>query len=483
MESITSSFRDPCGFIFKHENFIYRQVNRAGAGDFDRFIDSGLYQVLIDKGYLLEHEDVTDTDIPRSDVCHRILRPLQLKYISYPYEWCFSQLQDAAMLTLRVQTIALKLGFSLKDASAYNVQFVDGKPVFIDTLSFAFYQEGQPWAAYRQFCQHFLAPLALMAHVDINLGKLLVTHIDGIPLDLASKLLPQRTRLSMGLQTHVHLHAKLQSSYSDIASEAPARKKSKAGASSKKISKSGLQGIVESLATAVRKLQLSASDTQWANYYNETNYTDDATASKRDLVAKFLAEVEGPLTIIHDLGANTGEFSRIAAEHAELVVSQDIDPVAVERNYLQVRSGSCASNILPLLQDLGAPAPAIGWANAERDSLIQRAQCDLIMALALVHHLAIGNNVPLEQIASFFSQIGKRLIIEFVPKTDSQVIRMLTTREDIFNDYDQAGFESAFSKYFMVERRESIAGSERHLYLMKRNGQLEPEHSLEFRSS
>ncbi|MGE4659891.1 MAG: hypothetical protein AAEJ16_03820, partial [Arenicellales bacterium] len=142
MESITSSFRDPCGFIFKHENFIYRQVNRAGAGDFDRFTDSGLYQALVDKGYLLEHEDVTDTDIPRTDVCHRILRPTQLKYISYPYEWCFSQLQDAAMLTLRVQTIALKFGFSLKDASAYNVQFADGKPVFIDTLSFVSYHEG-----------------------------------------------------------------------------------------------------------------------------------------------------------------------------------------------------------------------------------------------------------------------------------------------------------------------------------------------------
>ena len=148
MESVTSSFRDPSGFIFRHENNIYRQVNRVFAEDFDRFIETGLYQALVDKGYLLAHEVVSDASVPRADSCHCILHPTQLAYISHPYEWCFSQLQDAAMLTLRIQTVALKYGFSLKDASAYNVQFVAGKPVFIDTLSFTPYHEGEPWSAY-----------------------------------------------------------------------------------------------------------------------------------------------------------------------------------------------------------------------------------------------------------------------------------------------------------------------------------------------
>ena len=466
MESVTSSFRDPSGFIFRYENNIYRQVNRVFAEDFDRFIESGLYQTLVDKGYLLAHEVVSDASVPRADSCHCILKPTQLAYISYPYEWCFSQLQDAAMLTLRIQTVALKYGFSLKDASAYNVQFVAGRPVFIDTLSFAPYHEGEPWSAYLQFCKHFLAPLALMAYVDVGLSKLLIANIDGIPLETASRLLPLRTRLSMGLQTHLHLHAKFQSSYSDIAKQRKDQKAVKVGISAKRISKTGLQGIVESLAGAVRRLKPKQYDTEWANYYDETNYSDTASLAKRELVEKFLVEINEPLNIIQDLGSNTGEFSRIAAKYATLVVSQDIDPVAVEKNYLHLKQEGSATNVLPLLQDLGAPAPAIGWANAERDSLVQRAQCDVLMALALVHHLAIGNNVPFGQIANFFSHLGEWLIIEFVPKTDSQVIRMLTTREDIFVDYDKQGFESAFTEYFTIKKSEPIHGSKRVLYLM-----------------
>ena len=466
MESVTSSFRDPSGFIFRHENNIYRQVNRVFAEDFDRFIESGLYQTLVDKGYLLAHEVVSDASVPRANSCHCILQPTQLAYISYPYEWCFSQLQDAAMLTLRIQTVALKYGFSLKDASAYNVQFVAGRPVFIDTLSFAPYHEGEPWSAYLQFCKHFLAPLALMAYVDVGLSKLLIANIDGIPLETASRLLPLRTRLSMGLQTHLHLHAKFQSSYSDIAKQRKDQKAAKIRISAKRISKTGLQGIVESLAGAVRRLKPKQYDTEWANYYDETNYSDTASLAKRELVEKFLVEINEPLNIIQDLGSNTGEFSRIAAKYATLVVSQDIDPVAVEKNYLHLKQEGSATNVLPLLQDLGAPAPAIGWANAERDSLIQRAKCDVLMALALVHHLTIGNNVPFGQIANFCSKLAKWLIIEFVPKTDSQVIRMLATREDIFIDYDQPGFESAFAEYFTIKKSEPIYGSKRVLYLM-----------------
>jgi len=467
MESVASSFRDPSGFIFRYENNIYRQVNRVFAEDFDRFIESGLYQALVDKGYLLAHEVVSDTSVPRADSCHCILHPTQLVYISHPYEWCFSQLQDAAMLTLWIQTVALKYGFSLKDASAYNVQFVAGKPVFIDTLSFAPYHEGEPWSAYLQFCKHFLAPLALMAYVDVSLSKLLITNINGIPLETASRLLPLRTRLSMRLQTHLHLHAKFQSSYSDIARKRKDQKAAKVGIRAKRISKTGLQGIVESLAGAVRRLKPAQYDTEWANYYDETNYSDSASLAKRELVESFLVEINRPLNIIQDLGSNTGEFSRIAAKYATLVVSQDIDPVAVEKNYLHLKQEGSATNVLPLLQDLGAPAPAIGWANAERDSLIKRAKCDLVMALALVHHLAIGNNVPLDKIASLFAQLGRWLIIEFVPKTDSQVVRMLATRKDIFPNYSQNGFEAAFRQNFSTERQELINGSERVLYLMK----------------
>jgi len=467
LSAISSSFRDPTGFVFKYESTIYRQVNSVFGDTFDRFFGSDLYRDLVEKNYLLPHEDVTATDVPRTGSSHRIVRPVQIAYISYPYEWCFSQLKDAAMLTLRIQTIALKHGWALKDASAYNVQFVNGRPIFIDLLSFEPYREGEPWVAYRQFCQHFLAPLALMHYVDVGLAKLLVPNIDGVPIDTASRLLPFKTRLNMGLQTHIHLHAKVQYSYSDIAAEQSSDQKKKNRRGRRKISRTGLQGILESLANAVRRLYLPNANTEWGNYYSETNYSDTAGQAKRDLVSGFLGSIQEPLAVIQDLGSNTGEFSRVAAAHAKLVVSQDIDPIAVEKNYLQQKEQKELRNVLPLLQDLSAPAPAIGWANAEREPFIERAKCDVVMALALIHHLAIGNNVPLEQAANLFAKLGRWLIIEFVPKTDSQVIRMLATRDDIFPTYTKAGFETAFERNFLIERQEIIKGSERTLYLMR----------------
>jgi ribosomal protein L11 methylase PrmA len=465
VHALPSSFRDPSGFVFTENGQIYRQVNNSFAKNFDHFMASGLYEVLVKKGYLIAHEDATDSDIQRDQDCYRVLAPEVIPYISYPYEWSFSQLKDAAMLTLRIQTISLQHGYILKDASAYNIQFKNGKPIFIDTLSFAPYTEGTPWVAYRQFCQHFLAPLALMARVDIGLSKLLVTYIDGIPLALASSMLPVASRLNYSLQTHIHLHSKMQETYADAAGTAGSAKNG-AFKTHRQLSKTGLQAIVESLASAISKQQWKPPQTEWGDYYDNTNYSDDSTDEKRRLVDAYLSSIEEPLNIVHDLGSNTGEFSRIAAKHAGLVVSQDIDPVAVERNYRSLFSGS-SKNILPLLQDLYAPSPAIGWGNEERDSFRQRGQCDAIMALALVHHLAISNNTPLSRIAALFSELAQWLVIEFVPKSDSQVARLLQTREDVFPHYTPQGFEEAFSAYFNIVRSEAVTGSERQLYLMR----------------
>jgi lipoate-protein ligase A len=463
--ALPSSFRDPSGFVFAENRRIYRQVNKSFSENFDQFIASGLYKILVAKGYLIAHEDVTASSVKRGPDCHRVLAPEIVPYISYPYEWSFSQLKDAAMLTLRIQTIALQHGYILKDASAYNVQFVNGKPVFIDTLSFEPYIEGTPWVAYRQFCQHFLAPLALMARVDVGLGKLLVTYIDGIPLSLVSNLLPLTTRLIYSIQNHIHLHAKMQDTYADAAGSSTSSKNSD-GKNQRQLSKTGLQAIVESLASAIQGQQWTPPQTEWGDYYDNTNYTDGSTDEKRRLVEEYLVSIDSPLNVVHDLGANTGEFSRIAGKHAGLVVSQDIDPVAVERNYRRLSTETC-KNILPLLQDLYAPSPAIGWGNEERDSFRQRGQCDAIMALALVHHLAISNNTPLGHIAALFAELAQWLVIEFVPKSDSQVERLLKTREDVFPHYNRQGFEEAFSKYFTLIKDQAVAGSERRLYLMR----------------
>lgn len=451
---LSASFRDPSGFLFSREGVLYRQVNRKYEREYARLMESGLYEKLVKAGLLVSHIEA-DQQPAQPELSYKIIQPERVPFISYPYEWSFGQLKDAALATLSIQRRALKVGMSLKDASAYNIQFVRGKPTLIDTLSFEIYQEGQPWVAYRQFCQHFLAPLALMALRDIRLNQLLRVYIDGVPLDLASSLLPSVTRFNFGLLTHLHLHAGAQKRYSG------AEVKSHSGT----MSKQAMTGLIDSLDASVRKLEWKPGGTEWGNYYDITNYSDSAFEHKKQLVREWSTRIRPALT--WDLGANNGVFSRIAGESGTYVVSSDIDPTAVEQNYRQVKSAK-EENLLPLLIDLTNPSPSTGWANEERDSFGSRGPAEMVLALALIHHLAISNNVPLSQVAEFFSNVGKWLVIEFVPKSDSQVQKLLVSREDIFPAYTREGFESAFRERFNICEAVDVHESERVLYLMER---------------
>jgi hypothetical protein len=451
-----SSFRDPSGFLFSRQGVLYRQVNQVYAAEYDCLMESGLYERMVKSGLLIPH---TEAAVSPADpaTAYKILRPEKVKFISYPYEWSFGMLKDAALATLAIQRRALKFGMCLKDASAYNIQFHNGRPVLIDSLSFETYQEGEPWVAYRQFCQHFLAPLALMAYRDIRLNQLLRIYIDGIPLDLASRLLPNRTRLNLGITTHLHLHARIQKRYADVAVAAARR--------GREMSRQAMSGLIENLRSTIRKLEWKAAGTEWADYYSDTNYSQTAFEHKKQLVSDWVEEIHPGIT--WDLGANTGVFSRIASGNGTLVVSTDIDPSAVEINYHQVRKEK-AQNLLPLILDLTNPSPSIGWQNDERQSFMERGPADLTMALALIHHLAIANNVPLERLAQFFTECSKWLIIEFIPKSDSQVQRLLRSRLDIFSNYSRAGFETAFGEKFDVVKSSQVQDSERWLYLMRK---------------
>ena len=430
-----ASFRDPSGFLFTRKGTLFRQVNKSYKEDYELLISSGLYETLTGKGWLIRHEEV---DIKAEDplTAYKILKPEVIETISYPYEWSFSQLKDAALCTLAIQKRALNKDLSLKDASAYNIQFRDARPVLIDSLSFETYKEGQPWVAYRQFCQHFLAPLALMSLKDVKLARIMELYIDGIPLDLASRLLPWRTRLNLGLNTHIHLHAAFQQRHS-ADGEAPSNR-------SGKLSRSSLEGLITSLQATIRKLRWKPSGTEWGDYYPQTSahYSQTASDHKMEILNTFL-DLAKPKSA-WDLGANTGLFSRAVSQRGIPTVAFDIDPAAVEQNYLACKQDK-ETNMLPLVLDLTNPSPAIGWNNRERMSLLERGPVDIVLALALIHHLAIANNVPLQRLAEFFSQTCCWLVIEFVPKEDSQVQVLLASREDIFPDYNQQGFEAAFA--------------------------------------
>ena len=451
---VPGSFRDPSGFLFFRDGILYRQINREYIDHYNHFINSGLYDELVSKKLLILHQEI-DPTTTLLDNGVKIISPLMIPFISYPYEWCFSQLKDAALLTLRIQETALNYGMTLKDASAYNVQFYEGKPVFIDTLSFVRYNEGETWVAYRQFCMHFLAPLLLMRYRDIRLNQLLRIYLDGIPLDLTSSLLPPSMWLRFSPLIHINLHARSEKQHADRHISITARR----------VSINALRGIINNLFTLIEKLKWNPGGTEWASYYQDTNYTSDALEDKKAIFNRFIETVHP--SSVWDLGANNGLFSRIASDKGIPTIAFDIDPACVEMNYRQIVEEN-EHNLLPLLLDLTNPSPALGWSNNERSSLAERGPADTVVALALIHHLAISNNVPFKRIARYFSGICNSLIIEFVPKTDSQIQKMLMNREDIFSDYSEEKFENDFSCFFTIEDKQKIKNSTRIIYLMKK---------------
>ncbi len=457
VERIAGSYRDPAGFVYRRDGTVFRQIDETFAPEWDHFLDSGLYGRLAESSIVIRHEDA-DLSLAAEPPAYRVIQPEPIDVISFPYEWSFSQLQDAALLTLRAQALALEAGMTLRDASAYNVQFQRGRPLLIDSLSFERAQPGRPWVAYRQFCEHFLAPLALMARVDIRLGGLLRDHLEGIPLDLAARLLPGRTRFSFGLGPHIHLHARAQRQHAD--DNAGPQEDTTASMSPKR-----LATLIESLRDTVSGLSWEPAGTAWADYADNTSYDDEATAAK-------VAAVRGALTAIGgtrawDLGANTGRYSRVAADAGYRVVALDIDPAAVERGYRAIRADG-REDILPLLADITDPSPPLGWGSAERAGLLERIETDVILALALVHHLAIGSNVPLPMIASLFARLARDAIVEFVPKEDAMVQRLLAFREDVFADYTIEGFRDAFAPYFELVTETPIVGSARTVFHFRR---------------
>jgi len=450
-----ASFRDPSGFLFTAQGRLYRQVNPVYRQHYEHLFDSGLYHELVECGLLLPHREVGRERSPESSAqAYRILEPELLDFVSYPFEWCFSQYKDAALATLEIQKRALQHGLWLKDGSAYNIQFHRGRPLLIDSLSFEVYPEGSPWIAYRQFCQHFLAPLCLMAYRDVRLGQLMRVFLDGMPLDLASRLLPFRTYLVLPLFIHIHLHAASQKRYAGT----PVH-------TNRKLGRTALLELINSLEAAVRRLGWSPRDSSWADYYTDIHYGPSALEHKRRLVNEFLDYAQ-PRSV-WDLGANTGMFSRLASQRGIYTVAFDLDPAAVEANYRQcVRAGE--ANLLPLVLDLTNPSPAIGWENRERQAFLERGQADAVMALALIHHLSISNNLPLDYLASFFQKIGAWLIVEFIPREDPQVQRLLASRNDIFSNYTVENFEASFSRQFEILRSEQLHGSPRRMFLMRR---------------
>lgn len=449
---VGNSFRDPSGFVYKKNGTIYRQINYCYQTTWVKFISCGLYEELVGSCRLIPHQ-IDKEQLMQTDEGWLIIRPEPIKFWSYPYEWCFSQLKDAAKLTLQLQKTALRYGMSLKDASAYNVQFVNGKPILIDSLSFEIYNPERGWEGFRQFCMQFLAPLALMSKRDHRLGQLLRIHMDGIPLDLASSLLPRTSWLKFSTLMYIHLHA---------ASEKQGSKKTWKPRDSHVMNLRKMEALLDNLESAINSLNFRQRSL-WHDYYRDIHYGQEAFFDKEKIVKAYL-EMVSPKTV-WDFGANTGWFSRIAAKGTDLVVSFDSDMASVESNYLTCKTDGC-KNILPLCLDLVNPSASIGWANNESMTIADRAPTDLIIALALIHHLAIANNISFDRISEWLAFLTKILIIEFVAKSDPMVQKLLSHREDIFYQFNEQSFESVFLKNFRIIESKRYKPT-RSIYLMQ----------------
>jgi ribosomal protein L11 methylase PrmA len=454
-----ASWRDPWGFVYRRNGVLLRQVNDRAAEEWYAFSESALATQLASQGRLLPWEPAPIEEAADSEHAVAVIKPEQLDFISWPYEWTFGELKSAALLTLDVQLAAIEAGFSLRDASAYNVQFRGVTPILIDHLSFERLPQGKPWVAYRQFCEHFLAPLALMARVDPRLGRMLRDHLEGVPLDLAARLLPGSTRFRLGLGAHIHLHARSM------------RRNADAGLSAKEasLSTTRLRQLVESLRGTVEGLRWEPSGTEWAEYADVSHESyasgDGKSSEKAKLVRRLLGPGEG--RVCWDLGANTGAFSAVAAEAGYRVFAFDADLAAAERHFQALREAG-RTDTTPLVMDLADPSPAQGWRERERNGLVERANADVVLALALIHHLAIGRNVPLPMVLELFADMAADAIVEWVPRDDPMVKRMLASREDVFDDYTEDGFRRAAEARFEVVAREPIEGSGRVLYSLRR---------------
>jgi ribosomal protein L11 methylase PrmA len=453
------SFRDPRGRIFYVDERVLRTVMPMATADFDFVRSTGLVERLQAAGQLVGETQVDADDF--GDIAHGaayVLEHPRIPFISYPYEWTFSALQAAALLHLDIQQAALQKGVTLSDATAYNIQFIGPKPIFIDTLSFRRYADGEFWAGHRQFCEQFVNPLLLRAYTGVAHNAWFRGGLEGISAEDLSRVLPWRSRLSWNVLTNVFMQARLQkSSSSDVAANR---------AKSRKLPRIGFEQMLHGLRKWVARLKPKAdSRTIWQDYAGDNSYADAEAVQKREFVADFCNATRPGL--LFDIGCNTGDYSAVALDNgADLAIGFDFDQGALEIGYQ--RAVNTNMNFLPLLLDAANPSPAQGWQQAERMGLRQRTEGDAVIGLALVHHLAIAKNLPLMDVLSWLLAMAPQGVLEFVPKEDPMVQRLLQLRDDLFADYDQDSFESYLQAHARIVKSSVVSSSGRTLYWFDR---------------
>ena len=452
------SFRDPDSRVFYAGDSVHRALSERGLADWDALAATTLFRDKVAEGKLVGTEQLPEPNgLPAELDAERVaavLRHDRVPVVSYPYEWPFGMLKDAALLELELLLAALDEELILKDASPYNVQWRGTQPVFVDVGSFERLREGEPWAGYRQFCMLLLYPLMLQAFRKVPFQPWLRGSLEGIEPAEMRRLLTFRDRFRRGVLTNVVLHAKLEARYADREVKQDLKK---AGFRTELI-----RVNARKLRKLVRRLEWKPGRTAWSTYRTTNPYDEPDAAAKLDFVREAAGARQRRL--VWDLGCNDGRFTRVAAMHADYTVAVDADAAVVEALYRELRDEG-ADTILPLVGNLADPSPGLGWRGAERRPLVDRGRPDLTLALALVHHVALTSNVPIRDFLEWLAGLQTELVIEFPTRDDPMVQRLLSRKGPGANpDYDTETFERALNERWRVERRETLPSGTRILY-------------------
>ena len=469
-ESISAdsgSFRDREGRVFLHRGRVFRGLSQNALDSFRQLENTRFYKKFIDSGNLAGTREVAPGELPFSPPDGAqwagFLEHDTIPAITYPYEWTFGMLRDAAGLQLDLIEAAIEENMALKDATPYNIQFNKGKPVFIDIASFMPLESGATWAGYRQFCEMFLFPLMLQAYKGVHFQPFMRAGIDGVGVQTAAGLFNFRDRFRPGVASHVWLQSKMDRRYGGT------QENIGSGLKSAGFNREMILANVRRLKKLVRKLDWKGEGSEWAAYAEFHNYSDADHDQKKRFVQK-AAEATRP-AMAWDIGCNTGLFSRIVAQHAGTVMAMDLDHFAVECLYRELKSEG-AVNILPIVQNIANPSPNWGWNNRERTDLKSRVAPDLVLCLALIHHVVISANIPLQEFIQWLADLESDLVIEYVSRSDDKVQTLLRNKEDHYWDYSRENLERELQRYFGITRHESLPSGNRHLYYCRREQSL-----------
>ena len=462
------SFKDPSGRVYVYEDSagerrVVRGLTDASAATVEQLLAESFFQQMRDDG------DVVHTRLPSPDdpVAAAVMddgwasavEHVPVEFLTWPYEWPFSMLQDAALLQLRLLETAVESGWILKDATPFNIQWVGTRPVFVDIPSFVPRQDGEYWQGYRQFCSLFLIPLMLTAHLRIPYQPLLRSNLEGIPPEEAAKYFHGLRLLKKGVPSHVWFPTRM---------ESWARRHDAAGgpgASTRRQSTTALLALLDALSRLVSRLSYSqASPSEWSCYSETHSYEAGDVERKMAFLEEHIS-VRHP-RLLWDLGANTGAFTRIAARHSGTVVAVDGDHEAVDALYRETSEGG-QRNIIPLVMDLANPSPGQGWAGRERAPFDRRRNPDMALCLALIHHLRVSANIPVAHIVAWLRSLNATVIVEFIDRDDEMFVKLAENKREDYADYTPANFEAEVAKWFTIEDRMSLKAGKRQMLLLE----------------